>query len=165
MALMLVLLSALMIIGALLWVKPSPRDRRLAKLRMQAIAQGLSLRSLRIDDLSIEGRVHQRSLWVTAYGCRFQSPLCQPVYWQLQRSSGTASAHLPKGWVWIEKPSPDQQAIAQQLAHWLRDMPDAIGGIALTSHDCSWVWDEHSSDFLDQLTTLTHKLESILNQS
>ena len=78
MAIWLPILAVLLLVGSFMWLKPSPRDQFLAKLRSRALAQGFSLGSLRVPDTSAHGRVNQRFQIVTLY----QLPV------QLSTSSG-----------------------------------------------------------------------------
>jgi len=135
------ILAILLIVGSFMWLKPSPRDQFLAKLRSSALTHGFRLGSLRVPDTSAYGRVKQRFQIVTLYQIPLQlvvGPSCQFTF---LRTTGEAGPYLPEGWAWDEREGLSESQY-EQLNRVLTSLPAAIQLISLSSGSIGLNWDE-----------------------
>lgn len=118
--------------GPILWLRPSPRQRRLASLRQRAYGHGLrvELRRLPIVDLDPEQRVNAggRALDSTRECAAYVMPLGRrlrrlPTWRVMRGGEGMAAA---KGWTFEPGKRPDHSRLALVLdavAPALADFP------------------------------------------
>ncbi|MEJ2045620.1 MAG: hypothetical protein P8X74_10610 [Reinekea sp.] len=137
-----VFLSVLTIVGAFMWMQPSPRDRRLAKLRSDALMNGFRISSLKVNDTSEYGRVSKIMQIVTIY----ELPLLMtsqddPAIFTVQRSDSESGAYLPDGWVWEERRNLNEEHY-QKLTLLLEGLPSRISIITLHRDNVGLCWDE-----------------------
>lgn len=145
MAIWLPILAVLLLVGSFMWLKPSPRDKYLAKLRSSALAQGFSLGSLRVPDTSANGRVNQRFQIVTLYQLPVQLSANSGGRFTVLRTTGEAGAYLPDGWIWDER-----DGLNESQYHHLKDiltaLPLSVQVISLSSGSVGLSWDERDPE-------------------
>jgi len=141
MATWLPILAILLITGSFMWLKPSPRDQFLAKLRAKALTQGFRLGSLRVPDTSDYGRVKERFQMVTLYSLPLQLAAGPSCRFTVLRTSGEAGTYLPEGWAWDERQGLSETQY-EQLHRVLTSLPASIQLISLSSGSISLNWDE-----------------------
>lgn len=159
---LLIVFSILMAAGAVMWVKPSARDRRLSKVRMAALQQGLKLYSLRVPDTSVEGRVGDKHEVLTLYRLLKAFPKDQAPSFTVLRTSGVSSAHLPDGWIWAD----DHRASDAQLSPllgFLNDLPSSYTVVDAQVDGVGLSWDESGIDQLPAVRETLQQLASILS--
>ena len=135
------ILPVLVIIGAFMWLKPSPRDQRLAQLRSNALISGFRITSLKVNDNSEQGRVNQTQQIVTLYEVSLVPSKESLSEFIVQRTSGESGAYLPSGWAW-EARSELSAEHYQALADLLASLPEAINLLALNRSAVGLCWDE-----------------------
>ncbi|AJQ95359.1 hypothetical protein [Gynuella sunshinyii] len=134
-----------------MWVKPSAKDKRLAALRMQALADGLHVQSCQIQDLSIDGRLNKLSR--SAFSYRRYTKRDTGHSLLLLRTSGESGIYLPDSWVWGTGQRLEE-AQAQSLTSLLQQLPESIMGIELTHDYVGVIWDEYNPDEYPQVKQL-----------
>lgn len=153
-----ILASILVIVGAVLWVKPSPRERRLAQLRQQALMDGFKVQQRRVPDLSIEGRVNGQETHLTFYRKYCKSNFDQ-IY-NILRTTGESGIHLPVGWIWEENLRlPENKRSPVQ--HLLSELPESVLGIELAPDYVGVAWDERSKDTYPQIVELLRQIGNL----
>lgn len=97
--LIIVVLILLAVFGSVAMLKPSPRQQRLAKLRMDAIKIGLHVK---LDTLKVDSKkMGVRDNIVAARYERFNSEIkSQSLRWSVVRQAGWEHEGLPEGWSW-----------------------------------------------------------------
>ncbi|WP_320825294.1 hypothetical protein [Reinekea sp.] len=145
MATWLPILAILLIAGSFMWLKPSPREQFLAKLRSNALAQGFRLSSLRVPDTSDYGRVKQRFQMVTLYLLPVQLSAGPSCRFSVLRTTGEAGTYLPDGWAWDEREGLTEHQY-EQLHRILTSVPVCIQLLSLSSGSIGLNWDERDPE-------------------
>ena len=138
-----IILSVLLVYGAVMWVKPSARDKRLAALRAQAMADGFRVRSCLIQDLSIEGRLQNKTRAVFSYRSYQKGTLEHSL--QILRTTGESGIYLPQSWTWGTSRRLNE-ADSLKLSQQLLQLPNSIIGLELAPEYIGLIWDERNSD-------------------
>ena len=138
-----IVLSVLLVYGAVMWVKPSAKDKRLAVLRTQAMADGLKVQSCVIADLSIEGRLEKQTRTVFSYRHYQKTRLEHSLL--VLKTTGESGIYLPQSWTWGTKDRLNE-AETLRLAKQLVQLPDSVAGLELTPDFMGVIWDERNAD-------------------
>lgn len=157
-----IVFAILTVAGAVMWLKPSARDRRLSQLRAAALAQGLKLYSLRVPDTSIEGRVGDKHELRTLYRLLHPFGKAQVSSFTVIRTSGVASAFLPEGWIWVDDKRA-QDAKLEALVGFLNDLPAHYSVVDVQIDGVGLCWDEGGIDQLPAVRETLQRLVSILS--
>lgn len=135
------ILPVLVVVGAFMWLKPSPRDQRLAKLRADALINGFRITSLKVNDNSEQGRISGLKQIVTLYELSLVLVKENSSRFVVQRTTGESGAFLPEGWAWDDRQNLNDQHY-QALAAILRGLPESIQLLALRSDTVGLSWNE-----------------------
>lgn len=97
--LIIVVLIALAVFGSVAMLKPSPRQQRLAKLRMDAIKLGLhvKLETFKVDSKKMGVR---DDIVATRYERFIPEIKSHALRWCVVRQAGWEQEGLPEGWSW-----------------------------------------------------------------
>lgn len=144
------------LIGSMMWVMPSPRQRYQAQLRMRARQLGIQVQLARVELPRARGEMDAETVSVPAY--RFirqnleRSERDRWLPWAVHRMQTLDQEGLPKGWSWLKGQgslSDNAQAVLNEL---LEALPDDVVGVESTPLHLSLYWHERGeADRLDQL--------------
>ena len=117
-----IVLIMMSLLGSMMWVMPSPRQRFLAKLRQQASRLGFQVQIVRVTPPRAAGQVEPEMLTATAYRLpryNLEKKLRERfIEWQVFRQTAVANEGLPEGWCWgagERRLNENQQAILNTL--------------------------------------------------
>jgi len=132
-------LAFLFVIGSIMWLRPSPEDHRLAKLRQCAVSQGLRVNWLPSKDTAWLQAPQQK--WVR-YAYIRPTPKSELG---LQRWRKTDA-----GW----KPVGHTAAFPGELT-----LPEAVTALELTGGDCAVIWSEKGdAEVVNQIATALKRI-------
>lgn len=161
-----IVLIMMSLLGSMMWVMPSPRQRFLAKLRQQASRQGFQVQIVRVTPPRAAGQVKPEVLNATAYRLpRYNLEKKHREHfteWQIFRQTAVANEGLPEGWCWGtgERSLNDQQlALLNQL---IDKLPAGVSSIESTPVHISLYWDEKGDE--DTLQQLKDLLQPFIDQ-
>lgn len=96
------------LIGSVFWLKPSPRDQRLADLRLQAMKLGLSVKHLTFDPESAKNGVRDKISGTTYSLFVEDSKAPKDIIFRIVRQIGWDNELLPAEFSWHDKVSPEK---------------------------------------------------------
>lgn len=111
-----VVIIFLVVFGSVSMLKPSPRQQRLAKLRLDAIKLGLQVK---LETFKVDSKkTGVRDDIVAARYLRFDPEIkSQAIRWCVVRQAGWDTEGLPEGWSWHNlEQGPDLEKLSQLLA-------------------------------------------------
>lgn len=153
--------AILILAGAFMWLKPSPRDRHLNTLRTAALTAGFKLDSIRIPDTSIHGRLADKSSLTTLYRLLHRFDKDKAPRFTVQRTTGVSSAFLPDGWKWADQNRPSE-AVTQHLHATLLGLPEDYLVLDAQPDGVGLVWDERGD--ASALPAIRETLERLIAQ-
>lgn len=113
---LIVVIIMLAAFGSVYMLKPSPRQTRLAKLRIEAIKLGLQVK---LEKFKVDSKkMGVRDDIVAARYERFNPDIkSQALRWNIVRQAGWEQEGLPEGWSWHNTPKrPDLEKLNALLA-------------------------------------------------
>lgn len=151
------------LIGSVMWVMPSPRQRYQADLRMRARKAGIQVQLVRLELPRAQGEMEGDTLSVPAY--RFLRHNVERVEkdrwhcWEVLRLETLNQQGLVAGWSWRS----DDVALAGEaldgLNSILQQLPDDVIGVESTPLHLTLYWHERGeADRLDTLIGLVAPL-------
>jgi len=119
------ILVGLIVFGSVYWLKPSPRDTRLAALRLDAIKRKLQVRQFTFKPDSAKTGVRDEFTG-TSYTLMDPSPKKREggqLLWRVVGQAGWDTDGLPEGIAWHNPGTPEDAALLSRL---LKDLPDDL---------------------------------------
>ncbi|PSL14869.1 hypothetical protein CLV44_10645 [Marinobacterium halophilum] len=144
------------LVGSVMWVMPSPRQRYQADLRMRARKLGIQVQLARLALPRAQGEMEAETISVPAY--RFVRTNLERaerdawIGWQVHRLATLNDAGLPDGWSWIKGAERLSATAQASIIELLQQLPDDVVGVESTPLHLSLYWHERGeSDRLEQL--------------
>lgn len=153
--------ATVVVTGAFMWIKPSPRDRHLNTLRSAALSQGFKLASIRVPDTSVAGRLDEKASILTLYRLLHRFEKGRAPRFTVQRTTGVASAFLPDGWKWADQHRPDA-TVTEHLHGLLAGLPETYWVLDAQSEGVGLVWDERGD--ASELPLIRETLERLIER-
>lgn len=101
-----IFLIAMMVIGSIVWIKPSPRDKRLAEFRRQAIMGGLKVRLEGVKAEPVHSGI-RHDIKGASYILYVTKPdKTDESRWMVVADEGWMKDGLPEGWSWHTQEAP-----------------------------------------------------------
>ncbi|MHA7878192.1 MAG: hypothetical protein ACX931_00240 [Saccharospirillum sp.] len=151
--------AAMVVIGAFMWVKPSPRDKHLAMLRAQALREGLKVHSIKLDDTSLDGRVEGKRLMLAVYCLPHAFDQTADMAFTVLRTSGVGGAFLPDGWKWASHRRAPEPYRAD-LTAFIETLPEAYLALEVRMNSVGVVWNERGD--VDELPRMKERLSQLI---
>lgn len=154
MAWLLIIFILALIIGPIMVLLPSPRQKEQAAFRSEAKLRGISVGLCTIEDpnpnpdsyLSVTGKRLEPVIKCLAYRVSRKRPLhwkrVRRINWKLIASADARLADLPDGWKWHEPVDEIADVLRQALAAELPSLPDDVIAVEETNYVVSVYWRE-----------------------
>ncbi|NVK02484.1 MAG: hypothetical protein HWE12_13140 [Oceanospirillaceae bacterium] len=151
-----IVLIMMSLIGSMMWVMPTPRQRFQSKLRLDARKLGfqVSLGKLSLPRAKgeTEGEELNRPLYRYGRTGLDRKERDQFVGWTVARIETLAQDGLPPGWSWVRGEHTLAQARLQQLSEWLVSLPKEVDAVESDSlHLCLYWREPERPGALDEL--------------
>ncbi len=150
----------LMVVGSVVWIRPSPRDQKLAKWRRDAIVAGIKVRMQTLKAEPKNSGIRDDVSGVTYEWFNPQPNKKDTSNWAVVKTQGWLTEHLPEGWSWYaEMPT---QANIEKIIEIIEAAPYEINALERTPVSCRIIWDENGAQFDAQvLKSYLQKLQAI----
>ena len=127
MTLWLIPLIILVVVGSFMWIRPSPRDRRLAALRLDAIKLGLQVRQHTHKPQSEKNGVRD-NITATSYTLLSrETPKDNAMQYRLVNQAAWDNDGLPDGYWWDSAPNEaNKAALLDALQQHLPTLQDEL---------------------------------------
>lgn len=144
------------LIGSIMWVMPSPRQRYQADLRLRARKLGIQVQLVRLALPRARGETEAEEISVPAY--RFvrhnleRAERDHWVGWQVHRLETLDCAGLPAGWSWLKGQGALAPVQLARLVSLLKALPEDVVGVESSPLHLTLYWHEHGEpERLEQL--------------
>ncbi|WP_299196880.1 hypothetical protein [uncultured Amphritea sp.] len=154
-----IVLVMMSLLGSMMWVMPSPRERYLAKLRQQASRRGFQVQIVRAKPPRAAGQVEPEVMKATAYRLpRYnldKKHRANFIEWQIFRQIAVADEGLPEGWCWgVGERRLNEKQLAM-LNLLISQLPEGVASVESTPIHISLYWNEKGGEeVLEQLHAL-----------
>ncbi|MGB2130139.1 MAG: hypothetical protein ACPHXW_01860 [Marinobacterium sp.] len=151
------------LIGSVMWVMPSPRQRYQADLRMRARKAGIQVQLVRLELPRAQGEVEGDTINVPAY--RFLRQNVERAEkdrwhcWDVLRLETLDQQGLEPGWSWRSEDVTLTGHSLEALNVMLQQLPEDVVGVESTPLHLTLYWHERGeADRLDTLIELSRPL-------
>ncbi len=161
-----IVLIMMSLIGSMMWVMPTKRQRFLADLRMKATRLGFQVQLIRLTPPRAMGEVEAETFSASAYRLpRLDMKKEQRdgfKEWRIFWQEAISNEGLPAGWCWEtgERQLTEQQL--QQLNEFISELPDGIRAVESTPIHLTLFWDERGDEAV--LESLKQKMQQMLEK-
>lgn len=160
---MIIILIMMSLIGSMMWVMPTPRQKYQAKLRLQAKQIGFRVQLERVTLPRAKGEMEPETTTVTAYRLirnrRDKKPAQTHTPWTVYRIAAVADLGLPQGWSWGLGEKTLSQPQLDMLADIIEAMPDDVLAIQSNPVEVGVFWSEEGGEaMLDLIKTQLERL-------
>lgn len=167
MNLLIIVFVFLSLLGSIMWVMPTKRDRFLAKLRLQARPLGFQVQLIKLTYPREMGEVEARVVSAVIYRL-LRGTIAQDIHntwncWRVVKCTTNASDGLIKGWGWAlgERTMNHEQLV--HLNYILKNLPEGVYGLESTPVHVSAYWNERESEELQNVErTLQEMISKML---
>lgn len=161
-----IVLIVMSLIGSMLWVMPSPRQRYQADLRMRARKAGIQVQLARLELPRAKGETEGETLSVPAYRFLRQNLDRQEKEnwqrWEVLRLETLNQEGLPAGWSWRDEHMALQGSALATVHALLEQLPDDVLAVESTPLHLTLFWQERGE--ADRLETLKSLAEPLLRE-
>ncbi len=160
-------LAFLMVLGSILWIMPSKRDRRIARLRQAAILKGIKVKLIKYPVINLSGRVEEGVQDSAAYSFHGVEDDAIHAGWMLipsfYSSSEESSSSAFDGWGWYIQQGKLSEELMRHLQQFLEDNKDRVHAISIMGGGITIGWNENGSEAdLDDFESWVRKLRELL---
>lgn len=151
------------LIGSIMWVMPSPRQRYQAHLRLKARKLGIQVQLARVELPRARGETEPEVRTIPAYRIprtnleRNERDSWTP--WEVLRVDTLDNEGLIEGWSWSKGQGVLSPVAVERINAVLSQLSDDVLGIESTPLSLTLYWDERGDESrLDDLCALTRPL-------
>jgi len=151
------------LLGSIMWVMPSPRQRYQAHLRLKARKLGIQVQLARVELPRARGETEPEVRTIPAYRIPRnnleRSERDNWTHWEVLRVETLDNAGLIEGWSWSKGQGGLSPAAVERLNAILSQLPDDVLGIESTPLSLTLYWGERGDESrLDDLQALVRPL-------
>lgn len=156
----------LSLLGSIMWVMPTKRDKFLAALRMEAKRLGFQVQLLKLTFPREKGVIEPREVSTVAYrflrGKIDQRTHQQWQSWRVVKCETNACEGLNQGWGWVlgERQLANQQL--EKLNQLLLELPESVIALESTPVHVSAFWNESDEKEMFEIEKI---LKNMIEQS
>lgn len=137
MAVVIICLVVAMVVGPVMIMQPTKRQRRLAHLRSSAAAMGMRVQMEKLRNETYG--VYQKSWPLTSKERRRVAP------WRAERMPYAHGLHLAEYWQ-VNNPQAFAEALREQLDLTLARVPPSVAAVEVTADGVRCFWDERGDE-------------------
>jgi hypothetical protein len=135
---------ALAVIGSVMWVRPSPRDQKLAKWRQEALMAGLKVRLQTLKAEPKNSGVREDVEGVTYELFNPEPDKLDKTTWAIVRVDAWLKDGLPEGWSWYGQ---EAQIDLNSVKQMIDALPVEVNAIERTPVSSRIIWNESGKEF------------------
>ena len=135
---------ALAIVGSVMWIRPSPRDQKLAKWRRDAIMAGMKVRLQTLKAEPKNSGIRDDVDGVTYEWFNPEPNKTDKTTWAIVKMDGWLQEGLPQGWSWYGKEMPID---LEKIKHIVEGLPIEVNAIERTPISSRVIWNENGKEF------------------
>lgn len=154
-----IVLIMMSLIGSMMWVMPTPRQRFQSKLRLDARKYGFQVQLSHLTLPRAKGEVEPETVSIPAYRLLRGDSVDRKerdlwIEWKVARVEALANEGLPKGWAWIK----GERTLSNRQLTWLSSaleaFPEEVVAVESSALHIMLYWREPEREgALDELHT------------
>ncbi len=148
-------LVVMSLIGSVMWVMPTPRQKFQAQLRLRSRKLGFQVQLAQLELPRARGETEGETIGVPVYRLVRQNLSRQErdhwTEWKVCRVETLANAGLPHGWSWIKGEAMLSEPALQVLNSTLEQLPADVLALESTPIHLNVFWQEAEDQGLEQI--------------
>lgn len=160
-----IILIMLSLVGSMMWVRPTPRQRFQAELRSKAKPLGFLVQMVRLTAPRAQGEMEAEQYSVMAYRLQRthadKKAAGQLEPWHAFHVSSIADTGLPAGWSWGFGENVLSESALALLAEIIAALPVGVSSIESTPIQVTAHWNEEGT--VEDLELIKGQLQRILD--
>lgn len=154
----------LSLIGSIMWIRPSPRERMLSRIRLHARQLGFTVQIANLETTRGKGEMEPEKIRVPAYRM-LRNDLSRDEKenwqsWQIFRTENVANQGLPEGWSWKRGEYELSDDTCQQITQLIQRLPSEVIALESSPIHFSVYWREVGG--IEQLDAIHQALQPAL---
>lgn len=137
-------LIALAVVGSVMWIRPSPRDQKLAKWRRDALMAGMKVRLQTLKAEPKNSGIRDDVEGVTYEWYNPEPVKLDKVTWAIVKADGWLQEGLPEGWSWYGQ---DANIDLDRVKAVLESLPVEVNALERTPMSSRVIWGELGTEF------------------
>lgn len=154
----------LSIIGSIMWIRPSPRERMVSMIRLHARKLGFIVQLAQLETTRGKGQMVAEKMHVPAYRVLRNDLTRQEkdqwISWQIFRIENVANQGLPAGWSWKKGEFTLSQDACQMICELIDALPVDVKALESSPIHFSVYWRE--SGGIEQLDAIHQAIQPLL---
>jgi hypothetical protein len=139
-----ILLVILMVVGSVAWVRPSPRDKRLAAFRRDAIVAGIKVSLIKMVAEPRDSGIRDDIEGASYILYERSAVKGDDKKWAVVKAEGWLQDGLPESWSWYKQ---EDSQLAEAIVAHIKNAPIPIKAIERTPVLSRIIWDEKADAF------------------
>jgi hypothetical protein len=135
---------ALVVVGSVMWIRPSPRDQKLAKWRRDALVAGLKVRMQTLKAEPKNSGIREDVEGITYEWFNPEPNKLDKTIWAIVKTDAWLKDGLPEGWSWYEKEADIDLAKVTAI---IQALPVEVNAIERTPISSRIMWNESGKEF------------------
>lgn len=135
---------ALAIVGSVMWIRPSPRDQRLAKWRREALMAGIKVRLQTLKAEPKDSGIRDDVEGVTYEWFNPEFDKSDKVTWAIVKTDAWLQEGLPQGWSWYGQ---EGCVDFEKVRLIIEALPIEVNALERTPVSSRVIWDESGKEF------------------
>ncbi len=155
------------LVGSMMWMMPSPRQRVQAIFRREAMQKGMQVQINRLEFPRAIGEAEPETQSCVTYSLSRTGNSARPAAvkvtpWRIFKVNGHANRGLPKGWCWARGEDSMGDPALEKLANIIQDLPADVYMLESTPLAVSLCWWEQGRE--DAVDNVKHVLERVVSE-
>ncbi len=157
----------LSLVGSMMWMMPSPRQRVQAFFRREAMQKGMQVRINRLEFPRAIGEVEPDIQSCVAYalpriGINTRPAVAKVTPWRIVKVNGHANRGLPEGWCWAKGEGVMGDVTLEKLRDIIQGLPADVYVLESTPLSVSLCWREQGRE--DAVDNVKQVLERVISE-
>lgn len=154
----------LSLIGSIMWIRPSPRERMMSQVRLHARKLGFIVQIAQLETTRAKGEMEPEKVRLPAYRI-LRNDLTRDEKdhwksWQIFRTDNVANQGLPQGWSWKKGEYELSNAACEIISDLIMLLPKEVKALESNPMYFSVYWREAGG--VEQLDAIYAAIQPIL---
>ena len=154
----------LSLIGSIMWIRPSPRERMVSQVRLHARKLGFIVQIAQLETTRAKGEMEPEKVRLPAYRI-LRNDLSRDekdrwTSWQIFRTDNVANQGLPQGWSWKKGEYELSKDACEIISQLIGQLPKEVRALESSPMHFSVYWREAGG--IEQLDAIHLAIQPIL---
>lgn len=154
----------LSLIGSIMWMRPSPRERMMSEVRLHARKLGFIVQIAQLETTRAKGEMEPEKIRMPAYRV-LRNDISRDekdrwISWQIFRTENVANQGLPIGWSWKRGEYQLSAEACVQICQLIEKLPPEVRALESSPMHFSVYWRETGG--IEQLDAIHAAIQATL---